>query len=335
MNILLHDPYGLKFTQDMKDWWEAHGHNVEYQRYYNPQLANEWADVIWFDTTDNNIASATNPGQAILADDANYMPWDLHEMDLTGKKVIVRPIDIEVWQGHQSAAKWDLVDDVIFIADHIRDVCPPETMPELTLKTKFHTIPCGVNLERYKFREHGPGFNIAVVSEKWSSKGTHEILQVALKLQRINPSYKIHWLGQRSDSNWEYAYFDDFVEHHKLSIEFTNILNDGTTVDDFLEDKNYLLHGSIKEGFSYATAEAMAKGIKPVVHRFYGADKLWPGVTWDSIDEAVDMITGENLEGTTSWYNSAKYRQYLIDQEYTLPQMMRRIDKIIKGEPDE
>lgn len=324
MNILLHDPYGLKFTQDMKDWWERQGHNVEYQRYYNPQLANEWADVIWFDTADNNIASATNPGQAILADDANYVPWDLHDMDLTNKKVIVRPIDIEIWQGHQSAAIWDVVDDIIFIADHIREVADVDAFPGLAEKTKIHTIPCGVNLDRYKFAERGPGLDIAVVSEKWSSKGTHEILQVALKLQKINPLYKIHWLGQRSDSNWEYAYFDEFVEHHKLNIEFTNILNDGSTVDDFLEGKNYLLHGSVKEGFSYATAEAMAKGIKPVVHRFYGADKLWPGMTWDSIDEAVAMITGGD-------YNSVSYRQYLGNHGYTLPQMMQKFDAIINN----
>lgn len=326
MKIVLHDPYGLKFTQDMKDWWESKGHEVEYQRYYNPQLANEWADVIWFDTADNNIASATNPGQAIIADDANYMPWDLHDMDLTGKKIIVRPIDIECWQGHQSAAKWDLVDDVIFIANHIREITPPETMPDLTEKTKFHTIPCGVNLDRYKFAERQPGFNIAVVSEKWSSKGTHEILQIALKLKQIDDRYKIYWLGQRSDSTWEYAYFDDFVEHHQLNIEFTNILLDDVTVDEFLEDKNFLLHASIKEGFSYATAEAMAKGIKPVLHRFYGADDLWPGMTWDSIDEAVDSIVNSGPE-----YNSQAYRQYLIDHGYTLPQMMEKIEEVING----
>ena len=325
MKILLTDPYGLKFTQDMKDWWEVQGHKVEYQRYWNPQLANEWADVLWFDTADNNIASATNPGQAIIADDANYVPWGIADMDLSKKKVIVRPIDIECWQGHQTAAKWGLVDDVIFIADHIRNICPPETMPELRPETRIHTIPCGVNLDRYKFAERGHGFDIAVVSEKWSSKGTHEILQVALALQRMNARYKIHWLGQRSDSNWEYAYFDDFVEHHKLNIEFTNILNDGRTVDDFLEGKNYLLHGSIKEGFSYATAEAMAKGIKPVIHRFFGADAIWGDMTWDTIDEAVKMIVG----GT---YDSQSYRQYLIDHRLTLDAMMSSFNEIINKE---
>ena len=323
MKILLHDPYGLKFTQDMKDWWEAQGHEVKYERYYNPKLANEWADVIWFDTCDNNIASATNPGQALLADDANYMPWDLHNMDLTGKKVIVRPIDIEVWQGNQQAAKWDLFDDIIFIADHIKEVCDISSLPELNPKTKIHTIPCGVNLDRYKFKKRKPGFNIAIISEKWNSKGTHLLLQVILKLHRQDPRYKFHWLGQRSDSNWEYAYFDDFVEHHKLPIEFTNILLEDMTVDQFLEDKNFLLHGSVKEAFSYAIAEAMTKGIKPIPHRFFGADAIWEN-TWDTIDEAVEMILEDE-------YDSNSYRQYLTDHGYTLPQMMQKFDAILNN----
>lgn len=326
MKILLHDPYGLKFTQDMKEWWQKEGHEVEYQRYYNPKLANEWADIIWFDTADNNIASGTNPGHAIIADDANYQPWDLHEMDLTGKKIVVRPIDIEVWQGHQSAAIWDVVDDIIFIAPHIREVANVDSFPGLTSKTKVHTIPCGVNLARYKWKAREHGFNIAIVSEKWTSKGTHLLLQVILKLQQTDPRYKFHWLGQRSDSNWEYAYFDEFVEHHHLNIEFTNILNDGRSVDEFLDDKNYLLHGSVKEGFSYATAEAMAKGIKPVVHRFFGADDLWPDLpTWDTVDQAVRMID-DPIEN----YNSDDYLQYLFDRGYTLPQMMKRINKVLE-----
>ena len=325
MNILLHDPYGLKFTDGMKKWWEAHGHTVEYQRYYNPQLAHEWADVIWFDTCDNNIASATNPGQAIVDDNANYMPWDLHDMDLSKKKVIVRAIDIEVFQGHHMAAHWDVVDDLIFIAPHIRNLVDIDALPMVNPeKLKVHTIPCAIDLDKWTFKEGQPGFNIAIVSERWTSKGVHLLLQVMLKLHRIDPRYKFTWLGQRSDYPWEHMYRDEFVEHHKLPVEFINILNDGSTVDEFLEDKNYLLHGSVKEGYSYAVAEAMAKGIKAVPHRFYGADDIWPGLTWDTIDEAIDMI----IDGP---YDSASYRQYLIDHGYTLPQMMAQFDAIINS----
>lgn len=322
MNILLMDPYVGKFTRDMENWWENQGHQVHRSTYYDPSWV-DWANVIWFDTTDNNILSATNPSQALLDDEANYQPWDIHHHDLTGKKVIVRMIDIEVWQQHYMAAKWDVVTDIIFIAPHIRNLVEIEGLDGYHPNLKVHTISCGVDLNRFKFAERGPGFDVAIVSEKWSSKGTHENLQVILALNRLDPRYKFHWLGQRSDSNWEYAYFDEFVEHHKLPIEFTNILLDDQTVDEFLEGKNYLLHGSIKEAYGYAIAEAMAKGIKVIPHRFYGADDIWPGLTWDTIDEALDMFKEE--------YDSDYYRQYLIDHGYDLQSMMKAFDKIIGG----
>lgn len=322
MTITIYDPYVGKFTSDMQSWWEKQGHTVRRSTYYDPQLI-EGADVIYFETTDNNILSATNPSQALLDDEANFKPWDIHDYDLRGKKVIVRFIDIEVWQQHYMAAKWDVVTDIIFIAPHIRNLVDFDSLASFDWnKTKIHTIPHSIDLDKWTFKERAHGFDIAIVSEKWNSKGTHLLLQVILKLQSINSDYKFHWLGQRSDSPWEYAYFDEFVEHHKLNIEFTNILNDGSTVDEFLEGKSYLLHGSVKEAFSCATAEAMAKGIKPVIHRFYGADAIWPDMTWDSVDEAIEMITGGE-------YDSDKYRQYLIDRGYTLPQMMQRIERVI------
>lgn len=319
-NIVLYDPYGGKFTDGMQKWWIEHGHKVKYSRYYNPELV-EWADILWFDTVDNNILSATNPGSAILDDSSNFQPWALSAHDLTNKRIIVRPIDIEVWQQHYLGVDWSCVDDIIFIAPHIRDLVELHDLNGFDpFKTNIHTIPHSVDLDKWTFKERSPGFEIAVVSERWMSKGTSEILQIALKLKQIDPRYKITWLGQRSDYQWEHAYRDEFVEHHGLNLEFVNVVD---SVDEFLEDKNYLLHASHKEAFSAATAEGMAKGIKPVLHRFYGADDLWPNMTWDTIDQAVEMITWVND------YDSASYRQYLIEHRFTLPQMMESIDKII------
>lgn len=317
MKIAIFDPYLRKFTAGMEKWWLQHGHDVRMDRYYNPELA-EWADIIWFDTADNNIAAATNPSAAILDDSNNHQPWDLHDMDLSNKRVVCRPIDIEVWYGHQNAAKWDVVDDVIFIAPHIRALMERQ----LPGNIRTHTVPCAVDLDRYVLKNRGHGYNIAVVSEKWTSKGTDLILQIALKLKKIDPQYKISWLGRWSDYEWEKAYFNDFIEHNGLNIEQVEWIEGDNAVDEFLEDKNYLLHASHKEAFSYATAEAMAKGIKPVIHRFYGADDLWPGLTWDSIDQAVEAITMGD-------YDSHAYQRYLMQREYVLEQMMKTIDKII------
>lgn len=320
MNILLFDPYNRKFTQGMIDWWQANGHEVTYQQYYNPNLI-EWADVVWFDTCDNNLKSAMNPSEALQEEwlKDGVVVSDMHQMDLTGKKVIVRPIDIEVWQGHHADAKlWDLVDDCIFIAPHIRDIMMADSRPQES-SMNVHVIKCGVDLDKWTFKERGPGKQIGIVSEVWESKGVDYVLQLALRLKHLG--YEFHWLGKFQDYHWDKAYMDDFIQHNKLPITFYESVD---SVDEFLEDKNYLLHASKKEAFSYATAEAMAKGIKPVLHRFFGADAIWPGITWTSLDEAFEAITDNR-------YDSEAYRQYLIDHQLTLPQMMEQIMAIVES----
>lgn len=318
--IVMFDPYLGKFTDDMMNWWLDHGHEVKRERYYNPSLIS-WADVVWFDTCDNNLASATKPDSALLADDANFKPWDIHEHDLTGKKVIVRPIDIEVWQGHHAAALWDVVTDCIFIAPHIRDMMMLDDRPKASTM-KIHTIPCGVDLNRWTFKERQPGFNIAVVAERWVSKGVDYVLQIALKLKEIDPRYKIYWLGQNNDYHWQRDYLVDMIERHNL-----NFILEEEYVEDldaWLEDKNYLLSGSVKEAFGYSIAEGMAKGIRPIIHEFFGFEPLWgdSGYTWASIDQAIEMI----MDGS---YNSQEYLDYLKHKGYTLEDMMLKIEGVI------
>lgn len=320
MKIALFDPYTPKFTEDMVKWWRDHGHEVRVDRYYDPELV-LWADVIWFDTADNNLTSAMSPGDAILGTkfyENQEIPWDMHEMDLTGKKVIVRPIDIEIWQGHHAnALKWDIVDDCIFIAPHIRDIMMADSRPQES-KMNIHVIPCGVDLERWTYADRKPGKKIGIVAERWVSKGVDYAIQLALAL----PDYQFHWLGKNNDYHWEHEYLLDKVEKvcPNLILE-EDFVED---LDSWWEDKNYVLSCSHKEAFGYNYAEAMAKGIKPVIHKFFGCEELWDKYTWDSLDEAIALITEPA-------YSSEDYRQYLIDKGYTIDGMMERIMKVIEG----
>lgn len=320
MKIALYDPYGGKFTSDMVEWWRRDGHEVKTDRYYDPEIA--WgADVIWFDTCDNNLLSATNPSQAILSDPDLKQPWTLHDIDLTNKKVVVRPIDIEVWHGHHAYDNmWNVVDECIFIAPHIRDMMMADSRPQAS-NMNIHTIPCAVDLNRWTYKERKSGFNIAVVGERWESKGSDIIPQIALKLQQLDERYKIHWLGKWSEYHWDKAWLEDFIARNDLPIIFYDWVE---SVDEFLEDKDYLLSASKKEAFGYNIAEAMAKGIRPLIHTFYGYEPLWgdsPWI-WNGIDEVIDMITdGE--------YDSPAYREYLIKKGYTLESMMEQFNKII------
>ena len=318
------DPYNGKFTNDMVEWWLAHGYEVKRETYYNPELV-DWADVVWFDTCDNNLLSATNPNQA-LKDEWKYSnrpgAWDMHEMDLSKKKIIVRPIDIEVWQGHFAYDNmWPLVNDVIFLAPHIQQIMMADSRPQQG-NFKQHIIPCGVNLDRWTFKERTDGFKIGVVAERWVSKGVDYVIQIAFRLKEIDERYKIYWLGKNNDYHWEAEYLKDIIKTFSLPIVLQEDFVED--LDAWWEDKNYCLSCSHKETYAYNVAEAMAKGIKPIFHRYFGADMTWPGLTWSSLDEAVDLITEIK-------YDSTSYRQYLLDHKLDLESMMQSIEGVING----
>lgn len=324
MKIGMFDPYRGKFTDDMVNWWQRHGYEVVRETYYNPEIV-DWADVVWFDTCDNNLLSATNPDQA-LKDEWAYTnrpgSWDLHDMDLSRKKIIVRPIDIEVWQGHHAYDNmWPLVSDVIFLAPHIKAIMMSDSRPQGG-HFKQHVIPCGVDLERWQLQPHQRGKKIGIVSELWESKGVDLVLQIALELKNLGYDYQIEWRGKQQMYHWGKAYFDDFVARNHLPLTYSSEYVDNLAA--WWEDKDYVLHCSAKETFSYAVAEAMALGVKPVFHRYFGADATWPGLCWDSIDEAVNLITEDR-------YDAASYRQYLLDHHLDLESMMQAIEGVIRG----
>lgn len=323
--LVLFDPYQLKFTADMKTWWENNGYEVKYEPGYNPELV-DWADIVFFHTCDNNLLSATNPDQA-LKDEWKYTnragKWDMHEMDLSKKKIIVQPIDIECWTGaHAHDNMWNVVNDCIFIAPHIRDMVMADSRPQQS-GMKVHTIPFSVNPDRWTFKERKPGFNIAVVAETWESKGIDYTLQIALKLKQIDKRYNITYVGKNQDYHWHQAYRAEFIKNNKLPIKFIEWVDN---LDEFLEDKNYLLSSSTKEAFSMIVAESSAKGLRPVMHAFGGYEPLWgdSGYVWQGIDEAIDMITDGD-------YDSQSYLDYLYKKEYTTNQMMEKIDAIINS----
>ncbi len=323
MKIALFDSYNTKFTGDMIEWWQNNGHEVKMDRCYDPDLV-DWADVVWFDTCDNNLKMACDPPESFIDDwkaEGHTFPWRLGDMDLSKKKIICRPIDIEVWGNHQANVDWNLIDDTIFIAEHIKGIAN-RTERLSDSSTKQHVIPCGVNLNKFTFKQHEPGYKIGVLSELWMSKGVDYGLQIAMKLKQVDPQYEIEWLGPNQMYPWEYEYCLDFIKRNDLNFKINH--DHVPSIDEWLDSKNYLLHCSKKEGFSYATAEAMAKGIKPVLHHFYGAETLWPGMTWNTIDEAVGHLTDNR-------YDSHEYLQYLLDHGYTIDQMMTKIMEVING----
>ena len=79
---------------------------------------------------------------------------------------------------------------------------------------------------------------------------------------------------------------------------------------------------SLTETTSLTTMEAMACGLKPVIHNYVGARCRYPEkYLWNTIPEFVNMVREDD-------YNSKEYRK-LIEKEYSLNDQLNRIKRII------
>lgn len=312
MHIAVFDPYMPKFTNDMMDWWQAAGHEVRRDRYYDPALV-DWADVIWFETCDHNLEVASRG----LPD---HPDWPLSQRNMVGKKVIVRVIDIEAWYGHHLNADWNMIDDVIFMAPHIKELVEKDIDFAQT-NTRTHVIPCGVNLDKFPLMYNRPiGKKIAWVCEKWPTKGIDFALQI---MAMLPGDYELHALGRWNDRYaWEKAYQEDFIERNKIQFYDYEWVDN---VPAFLADKDFILSCSKKEAFGYSIAEGMAMGLVPVIHRFYGCDPIWDIGVWDTVDEAVERIKRAAKHDNLRNF----FRLYLEERGYTVPAMMKRFDEVI------
>ena len=265
----------------------------------------DWADIIWLEWCNQAAIIGTN-----------------YE-GIKGKKVIIRLHSYEIFTDFPKQINWPIVDKLILVAPHIREILKI-TIPDIEDKVKIEIVYNGIDLDSIKWEEIKPGYNIAWVGFINHKKNPQMALQILKKLIDIDKRYKLHIAGSFQDLRYK-IYLEYMTKEMDLqdNIKFYGWVDD---MEKFWEDKNYLLHTSIHESFGYGIFEAMARGIKPVIHNFRGAKELYIKETiFNTINEAVHLITWP-------YYPSKEYRLWIINKGWTLKNQLKQIKDIIKGD---
>ncbi len=262
----------------------------------------DWADIIWFEWCDQIVLNASQ------------------QLRKTSH-VICRLHRYESFTGIPQQVRWEFVDHLILVSDPIKDIIM-ETVPNIEQRVNIVVIPNGVDLTNYHFTKRKKGFDIAYIGYINHRKNPSFLIQAIDKLVRINDNYQLHIAGYYQQLEYQ-LYMEYLVE--ELSLQ--NNVHLYGWVDDislWLEKKNYLLSTSIHESFGYGIAEAMASGIKPVIHNFPGAKEIFKSeYVFNNLDELVEMITSDK-------YESENYRQF-IKERYSLESQLKQIDQLIEN----
>jgi len=208
---------------------------------------------------------------------------------------------------------------VIFVAKHIFEIVNEKL--QRIISTKSTVIPNGIDLNKFTFKPREKGFNLAYVGYINYKKGPMLLLQLFKAVYDKDNRYKLYIAGEFQDER-DFLYFKQMIKewHLEDSIVFEGWQDD---INKWLEDKNYIICTSILESQNMGVMEAMAKGIKPVIHNFVGAREIYPpDIIWTTVDEAVEMIISDD-------YDSAKYRAF-IESNYSLEQQNKKIKNLIE-----
>ncbi|QUN37879.1 methyltransferase domain-containing protein [Clostridium beijerinckii] len=261
----------------------------------------EWADICWFEWCDELVAYGSK-----------------HKL-AKEKKIICRLHRYEVFTNYPKNVEWNNVDKLILVTEHLGKFLASQ-IQDIEEKVDIITIHNGVNLNKFQLKLRKSGYNIAYIGYIHQRKNPVLLLQIINNLVKIDKRYKLYIAGQFQDSLIE-LYWNYQIQQMGLN---NNIIFQGWQKDisKWLENKNYILSSSIHESFGYGIAEAMSRGIKPVIHDFVFADEIWDKkYLFNSIDEAVNMITEKD-------YNSQEYRKF-IEDNYSLNKQVDEIKELI------
>lgn len=271
----------------------------------------KWADICWFEWCDELVAYGSKV-----------------ELSKT-KQIICRLHSYEAFTDYPINVNWANVDKVIFIAKHIRDNVLKKVS---SLKIEqIAVIPNGIDLKKYNFKPRKIGFNIAYVGYLNYKKGTMLLLHTFKAIFDKDNRYKLYIAGNFQDER-EVLYYKQMIVEMGLE---RNVIYDGwqDNLNKWLDDKNYILCTSLLESQNMSVMQAMAKGIKPLVHNFVGCKLIYPEkYVWNCYSDIFKIIEEQK-------YNSQEYRAF-IENRYSLEQMNKSISNYIavesqKGEQKE
>jgi len=307
MKICVSDACNGKFSKDIVNHWRALGHEVKTSIYPEYDRIAE-SDLVWFDWVDNSLIKMSR------------------EKPPKRGRIIARLFDIDYYANHYGAVDWEWVNDLIFINDRIMNLTMKKQKfpPHL----KIHRIDCGINLDRFTFKSKPLGRHIAFVGRLWIGKNVAMALRILATLRKeYQMTWQDDWHITILGSGWHPNWYEDYCKNLVKVLEIEDAITwigHVPDVNEFLEDKDYLLLTSFKEAFSYVVGESLAKGIKAIIHAFPDAEKIWPKELIFSTEEEAVMRFHEGC-------HPIRYRKF-IEERYPLKKQLEAFDKILKGE---
>jgi len=238
-NVLIIDSIG-SFTKPFVEHFKTK-YNVVTTKKYDRYLA-EWADCIWQEWADGNLAENICPEKTIVR---------IHGYEAYTNMRMLQQIE------------WGKFKSVVFVAQHIRDMFP---MP--SLNGQVRVIQNGVDTDKFFIKNSSRDKkNVGIAGYMNVKKNPMRLAKYIKENPNLNFHLRIEWQDPFLKHSFEYEVKDckNIIAHGRYD-----------DLNDFWNQMAYVISTSDIESFSFNIAEAMACGCHPIVYPWRGAENIWP-----------------------------------------------------------
>lgn len=207
----------------------------------------------------------------------------------------------EFFSGEWGQINWHKVKQLIFVNDVFR-IEFENVFPEKPVETTVIYNP--VDVEKWTYKKHKHGKKIALVGFINQRKNLPLAIQI---MSALPQDYELHIIGDvQCPETFMYTIYH--AGKHKRLVQAYGKVK-ASVVNQILEDMDYVLCTSISEGNPNNVNEAMAKGVKPLIHAWPGSDWQYPkDLIFSTVNEALALID------PNSPYESERYKQWVEDK---------------------
>jgi len=242
-----------------------------------------WADLAWFEWCDQLIIEASKLPRTC--------------------RTLCRLHSYEAFTNMPARVNWDHVDHLLFVNESVREIF----RQQVSAPIETSVIHNGLDLEKYSIPDEKPhSKKIASVGYINYKKNPALLLYCFKKLHRYDQEFTLHVAGTHQDPRLK-VYFDHFLKNNPLPVYFDGWIDD---MPGWYADKGFVISTSLFESFHYSIAEGMASGLVPLIHNWYGAEKLYPQrFMFNDPDECLDLV--KSLESVDINQMRAENRQFV------------------------
>ncbi len=258
----------------------------------------KWCDIAWFEWCTPMLARATRLPKTC--------------------RIVCRLHRYEAFRPWPTAVAWENVDVLVlvgnqFVLDYLK-----RQVPDLEKRTVVYPIRNGVDLDRFSLIDRPRGKHLACLGYVNLRKNPGLLLQCFAKLHTIDPEYRLSFAGQVQDPMlWQY------VEYMASELGLGGAVSfDGwQDAAEWLGDKDYLVSTAYGEGLPVSILEAMARGVKPLVHTWPGARDFFPP---ECLFRTVDEFVAAVLEGP---FDRQRCRDW-VGHFFPLQRQLKQVDRL-------